>query len=231
MWNTNIFRIFLGGESKSPVFRRDCVQSRFHNSFRKFFSVYMPIKSKTSRNFLKASPLIASQLVALEASQEWLSLQAFLRDLCLVLLSHSCFKLLSSFLSGNSSNGETKVSKGIFYWRDFPTKKTLAKKTTVATHATGQWFAFFQVVCLCKSFSWHLSKYACLQRVVGTVLIDTRDGVASNKTDLIRETSTHTLLGWKHPNKQQFSVVQKRIIRKGILEKVHIICTLCTLYI
>ena len=92
------------------------------------FSVYMSIKSKTSRNFLKASPLIASQLVALETSQEWLSLQAFLRDLCLVLLSHSCFKLLSSFLSGNSSNGETQVSKGIFYWRDFPTKKTLAKK-------------------------------------------------------------------------------------------------------
>ena len=31
-------------------------------------------------------------------------------------------------------------------------------------------------------------KYACL-RVVGTVLIDTRDGVASNKTEPIRETS------------------------------------------
>ena len=163
----------------------------------------MSIKSKTSRNILKASPLIASQLLALETSREWLSLQAFLRDLCLVLLSHSCFKLLSSFLSGNSSNGETKVSKGIFYWRDFPTKNTLAKKTNVATHATDRaMIRLFQVVCLCKSFSWHLSKYACLQRVVGTVLIDTRDGVASNKTDPIRETSTHTLLGWKHPNKQ-----------------------------
>ena len=95
-----------------------------------------------------------------------------------------------------------KFLRASFIDGTFLQKKTLTKKTTVATHATGQWFAFFQVVCLCKSFSWHLSKYACLQRVVGTVLIDTRDGVASNKTDPIRETSTHTLLGWKHPNKQ-----------------------------
>ena len=63
-----------------------------------------------------------------------------------------------------------------------------------------------QVVCLlvqrlassCPDICLACVKYACL-RLVGTVLIDTRDGVPSNKTALIRETSTHTL-GGKHPN-------------------------------
>ena len=64
-----------------------------------------------------------------------------------------------------------------------------------------------QVVCLlvqrlassCPDICLACVKYACL-RLVGTVLIDTRDGVPSNKTALIRETSTHMLLGGKHPN-------------------------------
>ena len=63
-----------------------------------------------------------------------------------------------------------------------------------------------QVVCLlvqrlassCPDICLACVKYACL-RLVGTVLIDTRDGVPSNKTALIRETSTHTF-GGKHPN-------------------------------
>ena len=59
-----------------------------------------------------------------------------------------------------------------------------------------------QVVCLlvqrlassCPDICLACVKYACL-RLVGTVLIDTRDGVPSNKTALIRETSTHTFGG------------------------------------
>ena len=69
-----------------------------------------------------------------------------------------------------------------------------------------------QVVCLlvqrlassCPDICLACVKYACL-RLVGTVLIDTRDGVPSNKTALIRETSTHTF-GGKAP-KQSSSIL------------------------
>ena len=92
-------------------------------------------------------------------------------------------------LFGNLS-GSKKILD-IFHWKDLWMKKLKLK----------------QVVCLlvqrlassCPDICLACVKYACL-RLVGTVLIDTRDGVPSNKTALIRETSTHMLLGGKHPN-------------------------------
>ena len=69
-----------------------------------------------------------------------------------------------------------------------------------------------QVVCLlvqrlassCPDICLACVKYACL-RLVGTVLIDPRDGVPSNKTALIRETSTHTF--WGKALKQSSSIL------------------------
>ena len=84
----------------------------------------------------------------------------------------------------------------IFHWKDLWMKELKLK----------------QVVCLlvqrlassCPDICLACVKYACL-RLVGTVLIDTRDGVPSNKTALIRETSTHTF-GGKAP-KQSSSIL------------------------
>ena len=97
-------------------------------------------------------------------------------------------------LFGNLS-GSKKILD-IFHWKDLWMKELKLK----------------QVVCLlvqrlassCPDICLACVKYACL-RLVGTVLIDTRDGVPSNKTALIRETSTHTF-GGKAP-KQSSSIL------------------------
>ena len=97
-------------------------------------------------------------------------------------------------LFGNLS-GSKKILD-IFHWKDLWMKELKLK----------------QVVCLlvqrlassCPDICLACVKYACL-RLVGTVLIDTRDGVPSNKTALIRETSTHAF-GGKAP-KQSSSIL------------------------